>query len=135
MVYLTRKEHFNAAHRLYQKNWTPEKNEEVFGICANPNYHGHNYELWVTVKGDPEPETGFIINARTLSKIIQKEVVDRFDHKNLNVDIPEFEEIQPTTENFAKLIWSILEPHLPEKMLYSVRLQETENIYTEYFGD
>lgn len=135
MVYLTRREHFNAAHRLHNANWSPEKNEEVFGRCANKNWHGHNYDIWVTVKGEPHPDTGFIMNAKELSLLIKREVVERFDHMNLNMDVPFFTDMQPSTENFVKVIWKLLEPHIRECRLHSIKLQETENIYCEYFGE
>lgn len=135
MVYLTRKEHFNAAHRLYNPNWSAEKNEEVFGRCANKNWHGHNYDLYVTVKGEPDPDTGFIMNAKELSALMKREVVERFDHMNLNLDVPHFNNLQPSTENFVKIIWQILEPHIHGCRLHAIRLQETENIYCEYFGE
>jgi 6-pyruvoyltetrahydropterin/6-carboxytetrahydropterin synthase len=135
MVYLTRKEHFNAAHRLHNASWSEEKNQEVFGRCANKNWHGHNYDVYVTVKGDPDPDTGFIMNAKELSALIQREVVDRFDHMNLNMDVDFFHEMQPSTENFVVVIWKLLEPHIQECRLHAIRLQETENIYCEYFGE
>jgi 6-pyruvoyltetrahydropterin/6-carboxytetrahydropterin synthase len=134
MVYLTRKEHFNAAHRLYNKQWSEEKNLAVFGKCANKNWHGHNYNLYITIKGNPNPDTGFIMDAKQLSDLIKAEIITRFDHKNLNVDTDYFIEMQPSTENFCKVIWQILEPKITEGVLHSVRLQETENIYAEYFG-
>jgi 6-pyruvoyltetrahydropterin/6-carboxytetrahydropterin synthase len=135
MVYLTRKEHFNAAHRLHNANWSEEKNQEVFGRCANKNWHGHNYDVYVTVKGNPDPDTGFIMNAKELSLLIQREIVHRFDHMNLNLDTPFFATMQPSTENFVKVMWSLLEPHITGCRLHSIRLQETENIYCEYFGE
>jgi len=135
MIYLTRREHFNAAHRLYNKDWSEEKNFEVFGKCANKNWHGHNYYLYVTVKGEPNPDTGFIIDAKKLSDLIKKEIVDVFDHKNLNVDTAYFKDIQPSTEHFCKVIWQILEPKIEEGILHCIKLQETENIYAEYFGE
>ncbi|HCK22221.1 MAG TPA: hypothetical protein DHW15_08680 [Bacteroidetes bacterium] len=135
MVYLTRKEHFNAAHRLHNANWSEEKNTAVFGRCANKNWHGHNYDVYVTVKGEPDPDTGFIMNAKELSSLIQREIVHRFDHMNLNMDTPFFQDIQPSTENFVKVMWSLLEPHIKGCRLHSIRLQETENIYCEYFGE
>ena len=135
MLYLTRKEHFNAAHKLYNDNWSEEKNEKVFGKCANANWHGHNYNLFVTVKGEPNPDTGFIMNAKELGKIIKREILLRFDHKNLNVDVPYFSDIQPSTENFAKVIWNLIEPHIVDCNLHCVKLQETETIFAEYFGD
>lgn len=134
MVYLTRKEHFNAAHQLYNSAWTEEKNKSVFGRCANPHFHGHNYELWVTVKGEPNPDTGFIINAKELSVLINTHVTEVFDHRNLNLDFDYFKDLQPSTENFVIVIWNILEPLLPDGILHQIRLMETENIYADYFG-
>lgn len=135
MVFLTRRESFNAAHRLFNDKWTEEKNFEVFGKCANKNWHGHNYQLFITVKGNPDPETGFIMDAKKLSELIKKEVIERFDHKNLNVDTDFFIEVQPSTENFCKVIWKLIEPKIKDSVLFSVKLQETENIYAEYFGE
>lgn len=135
MVYLTRKEHFNAAHRLYHDAWTEEKNAAVFGKCANKNFHGHNYNLYITIKGEPSAETGFVIDAKQLSRIIQESVLSVFDHRNLNLDTPYFQTMQPSTENFCRVIWNILEPKIPQGVLHCVRLQETENIYAEYFGE
>lgn len=134
MVYLTRREHFNGAHRLFNSNWTEQKNEEMFGKCANKNWHGHNFDLFVTVKGEPDPETGFIMNAHELSRIIKREVTEKLDHKNFNVDVPELQGVMPSTENVAKQIWNWLKPHITSCELYSVKLVETENIYVEYFG-
>lgn len=136
VVYLTRKEHFNAAHKLHQPAWSDEKNEAVFGKCANANWHGHNYDLWVTVKGEPDPDTGFIMNVKELSRIVKEVIVDRLDHKNLNVDVDFIpRHIQPSTENLARIIWEQLLPHLPDVCeLHCIKLQETENIYAEYFG-
>lgn len=133
IVYLTRKEHFNAAHQLFNPNWSVEKNEAVFGKCANKNFHGHNYNLYVTVKGEPHPDTGFIMNVKDLSKIIQEHVVKVLDHKNLNLDVPGLS-VFPSTENLCIFIWEILETKIQDCQLHSVRLHETENIYTEYFG-
>ena len=135
MVYLTRKEHFNAAHKLFNPRWSPEKNDEVFGKCANANWHGHNYNLFVTVKGEPNPDTGFIMNVKELSQIIQREVLDKLDHKNLNVDVDFMKDILPSTENLAKQIWKQLAPHITECKLHCIKLYETENIYAEYFGE
>ncbi|MFN0276705.1 MAG: 6-pyruvoyl trahydropterin synthase family protein [Chitinophagales bacterium] len=135
MIYLTRKEHFNAAHRLYNNAWSEEKNFEVFGKCANKNWHGHNYQLYVTVKGEPNADTGFIMDAKKLSDLVKKEILERFDHKNLNVDTNYFNTIQPSTENFCRVIWNILELKIREGVLHCVRLHETENIYAEYFGE
>ncbi len=134
MVYLTRRETFNAAHRLFNNKWSEEKNFEVFGKCANKNWHGHNYQLFVTVKGEADPDTGFIIDAKKLGDLIKKEIVERFDHKNLNTDTPYFQSMQPSTENFCKVIWNLIEPKINYGVLHSIKLQETENIYAEYFG-
>ncbi len=136
MIYLTRRETFNAAHRLYNNHWSAEQNENVFGKCSNKNWHGHNYVLFVTVKGEPDPETGFIINVKELSQIIKEVVVDKLDHTNLNLDVAFIPaNIHPTTENLAKIIWQQLEPHIKGCQLHSIKLQETENIYAEYFGE
>ena len=136
MVYLTRKERFNAAHKLWVDEWSKEKNFEVFGKCANPNWHGHNYSLFVTVKGKPDPTTGFVMDAKKLSKLIRKEITDELDHSNLNLDVSFIpKNLQPTTENLVMLIWKQLEPHIKGCQLHSIRLVETENIYAEYFGE
>ena len=137
MVYLTRRERFNAAHKLWVEDWTESKNFEVFGKCANKNWHGHNYELFVTVKGTPDPVTGFIINVKSLGKIIKETIIEKVDHSNLNLDIPFIpKSIQPTTENLVMLFWKELEPQLPEQCtLHCVKLVETENIYAEYYGE
>jgi len=137
MVYLTRKEHFNAAHKLSNPNWSEEKNWEVFGKCSNKNWHGHNYELYVTVKGKPNPDTGFIINLKDLSVLIREEVCLKLDHKNLNVDVPFLNDILPSTENVAIKIWEILSPKIIEMgaQLHSIKLYETESNFVEYFGE
>jgi len=135
MVYLTRIERFNAAHRLYNKNWPAEKNFEVFGKCANQNFHGHNYYLHVTVKGKPDPETGFIMNAKELSKLIKSEVTAHLDHSNLNLDVDFLKDIIPSTENVAIAIWKRLESKLEPKLLHCVKLYETETIFVEYYGE
>lgn len=136
-VYLTRKEEFNAAHKLWVKEWSDEKNKETFGKCSNPYFHGHNYELYVTVKGRPDPVTGFIIDAKVLSKIIQKNITDVLDHTNLNLDehfIPK--NVQPTNENVVYYIWKQLEPLLPGPCkLHCIKLQETPRISVEYYGE
>jgi len=135
-IYIVRKEHFNAAHKLWRKDWSEEKNQEVFGKCANKNWHGHNFNIFVTVKGIPNPDTGFVINLKDLSAIIKKEVVERFDHKNLNLDVPEMKDILASTENLIIVIWDLLET--PVKIaggtLAKIRLEETENNFVEYFG-
>jgi 6-pyruvoyltetrahydropterin/6-carboxytetrahydropterin synthase len=137
VVYLTRKEHFNAAHKLYNPEWSEEKNREVFGKCANQNWHGHNYNLYVTVKGEPHADTGFIMNVKELSRIVREVIVESLDHKNLNIDVPYIPKgMQPSTENLCKVIWQELEPHIsPHCELHCVKLQETENIYAEYYGE
>ena len=136
MVYLTRLEHFNAAHKLYNPKWGREKNEEVFGKCANENWHGHNYELLVTVKGSPDPDTGFLFDVKKLSTIIKQQVTEKLDHKNLNVDVDFMQGKMCSTENLAVEIWKQLEPHIPAPVqLHCVKLYETPRIYTEYFGD
>lgn len=135
MVYLTRREHFNGAHRLFNTAWTEEKNDEVFGKCANKNWHGHNFDVFVTVKGEPNPDTGFIMNAHHLSALIKREVVNRLDHKNFNIDVPELVGVLPSTENVVKQIWKWLAPHITECELHCIKLVETENIYVEYYGE
>jgi 6-pyruvoyltetrahydropterin/6-carboxytetrahydropterin synthase len=128
-------EHFNAAHKLSNPNWTKEKNEEVFGVCANENWHGHNYELMVTIKGTPNPETGFLFDAKKLSILIKQHVLDHLDHMNLNLDVPFMAGKLCSTENLAIAIWEQLQPHIPaEVQLHCVKLYETQRIYVEYFG-
>ena len=136
MVYLTRRERFNAAHKLWVEEWSSEKNREVFGKCANTNWHGHNYELFVTVKGQPDPVTGFVMDVKKLSRIIRETIVDKVDHSNLNLDVPFIPNgMQPTTENLAVLFWKELEPHIKGCRLHCIKLCETENIFVEYFGE
>lgn len=136
MVYLTRIEHFNAAHRLYNPNWTPEKNDEVFGKCANQNWHGHNFELHVTIKGKADPDTGFIFDAKKLALVIQERVVEKLDHKNLNVDVDFMRGQLCSIENLIVGIWKELEPGLPTQVkLHSLKLVETAKIYVEYYGE
>jgi 6-pyruvoyltetrahydropterin/6-carboxytetrahydropterin synthase len=136
MVYLTRQEHFNAAHKLYNPNWTKERNEAVFGVCANANWHGHNYDLFVTIKGIPDADTGFLFDVKVLSKIIKLHVIDQLDHKNLNMDVPFMKDKMCSTENLAMAIWQQIHPHLPASVsLHCVKLYETARIYVEYFGD
>lgn len=134
MVYLTRREHFNAAHKLYNADWSEAKNEEVFGKCSNANWHGHNFDLFITVKGDPDPDTGFIVNVKDLSRIINREIIDELDHKNLNLDVSWMTGIMPSIENLIIKIWGRLEPFMVTCELHCVKLVETENIYAEYFG-
>jgi 6-pyruvoyltetrahydropterin/6-carboxytetrahydropterin synthase len=136
MVYLTRSEHFNAAHKLYNPGWSYEKNEEVFGKCANENWHGHNYELLVTVKGQPSPDTGFVFDVKQLSNIIKEHVIEKVDHRNLNVDVEFMKGQMCSTENLAIAIWKALTPHLPVGVqLHCIKLYETPRIYVEYFGE
>jgi len=127
-----RKEHFNAAHRLFVPGWTDAQNQEQFGKCSNPHYHGHNYELVVKVTGTPDPLTGYVINLSTLSSIIQKNVLARFDHKNLNLDTKEFALLNPTSENIVYVIYEILRKELDASLDLSVRLYETERNFVEY---
>lgn len=127
-----RKEHFNAAHRLYVPDWSDEKNMEQFGKCSNPHYHGHNYELVVKVTGRPDPFTGYVINLSVLSSIIQKHVLAKFDHKNLNLDTKEFASLNPTAENIVYVIYEILRKELDASLELSVRLYETERNFVEY---
>lgn len=127
-----RKEHFNAAHRLNNPNWDEKTNRETFGKCNNPNYHGHNYELIVKLIGVPDPATGYVIDLKKLSDIIKEEITDRFDHKNLNEDCPEFVNLNPTAENIAIVIYSLLKKRLDEKFDLQVRLYETERNFVEY---
>lgn len=135
MVYLTRHEHFNAAHKLYNPNWSKEKNDSVFGKCANENWHGHNYELMVTIKGEIDPETGFIMDAKLLSQLITDHVTEQLDHKNLNMDVPFLTGKLPSTENVAIAIWEQLEPKLPANVkLHCIKLYETPRIGVEYYG-
>lgn len=135
MLYLTRKEHFNAAHKLYNSKWSKEKNVEVFGLCANENWHGHNYDLYITIKGKPDVDTGFIMDVKDLSAIIKKFVIEPLDHKNLNMDVPFLKNIMCSTENLAIAIWNQIAPQLPSDVkLHCVKLYETPRIYVEYFG-
>jgi len=136
MIYLTRHEHFNAAHKLYNPNWSDEKNVEVFGKCANANWHGHNYDLIVTVKGEINKDTGFLIDAKALSSILNIYVCDKLDHKNLNVDVDFMQGQLTSTENLAVAIWKEIEPQLPDQVhLHCVKLYETPRICVEYFGN
>lgn len=135
-AYVTRRERFSAAHRLFRKEWDDDKNREVFGLCSNPNWHGHNYELFVTVKGEVDPQTGFVINIKTLSKLIKEKVVDKLDHKNMNTEVEFMHGKLASTENLAIAIWDELEPSVRALgiELYRVKITETENNFVEYFG-
>ncbi len=135
MVYVTRVEHFNAAHKLCNPNWSAEQNELVFGPCANENWHGHNYEMHVTVKGHPDPDTGFIIDVKKLSKTVKEVILDRVDHKNLNLDVDFMRGKLASTENFVKAIWDELEPKITGGKLHQIRLYETPRIYVDYYGE
>lgn len=136
IVYLTRRVRFNAAHKLWVADWSDKKNREVFGKCSNPNWHGHNYELFVTVKGQPDPVTGFVMDAKALKDLIKEVVLEKLDHANLNLDVDFIPpHMQPTTENLAILIWHQLKPKLTTCDLHCIRLHETENIYAAYYGE
>jgi 6-pyruvoyltetrahydropterin/6-carboxytetrahydropterin synthase len=139
MLYVSRKEHFNAAHKLYNPQWTKEKNTEVFGPCANENWHGHNFDLIVTVKGLPDPDTGFVVDLKKLSNVIKSEVVDRLDHKNLNVDVDFMKDKLASCENLVIEIWKILDKQIPTitrfGQLHCIRLYETPRNYVEYYGE
>ena len=139
MIYVSRKEHFNAAHKLYNPLWSAEKNKEVFGPCANENWHGHNFELITTVAGNPDPETGFVIDLKKLSTLIRSEVIDKLDHKNLNLDVDFMKDKMASTENITIEIWKILEPKIAQiskyGKLHSLRLYETPRNYVDYFGE
>ncbi len=138
MIYVSRQEHFNAAHKLYNPAWSKEKNVEVFGPCANENWHGHNFDLIVTVKGEPDPDTGFVIDLKKLSSLIRAEVIEALDHKNLNLDVPFMKDKMASTEIVAMEIWKILEPKISAisrfGKLHSVKLYETPRNYVEYLG-
>ncbi len=139
MVYVTRKEHFNAAHRLYNPNWSEEKNRAVFGPCANYNYHGHNFELFVTVKGTPDPETGFVIDLKVLGDLVKQRVIDKVDHKNLNLDVDFMAGKMASCEIFVVEIWKIIAPAVIEKApnarLHYLKLVETPKNFVEYYGE
>ncbi|MCI4669156.1 MAG: 6-carboxytetrahydropterin synthase [Bacteroidia bacterium] len=131
-VSVFRKAHFNAAHRLHNPEWDDETNKKVFGKCNNPNYHGHNYNLTVKVTGEIDPRTGYVLDVKILKDIMEEHVLQRFDHKNLNLDTEEFKNLNPTAENIVVVIWNILRQHLDEKLDLTVRLYETERNFVEY---
>jgi len=133
-VSVCRKAHFNAAHRLYNPNWSFDKNQTVFGKCNNPNFHGHNYNLEVWVKGEIDPETGYVIDSKILKDIIQSQVEDRFDHKNLNEDTEEFKNLIPTAENISVVIWKLIKAELNPEFDLKIRLYETERNVVEFEG-
>jgi 6-pyruvoyltetrahydropterin/6-carboxytetrahydropterin synthase len=138
MIYVSRKEHFNAAHKLYNESWSKEKNVQVFGPCANENWHGHNFDLIVTVKGIPDPDTGFVVDLKKLSMLIRARVVDKLDHKNINLDVEFMKGQMASCENLVLEIWKILDAGVkeitPNGQLHSIRLYETPRNYVEYFG-
>jgi 6-pyruvoyltetrahydropterin/6-carboxytetrahydropterin synthase len=131
-VTVSRKAHFNAAHRLYRKDWTMEQNDAVFGKCNNPNFHGHNYALEVKVSGEVDPDTGYVIDMKILSDLIKEEIENRFDHKNLNLQVEEFKNLIPTAEHICWVIWRILRTKLSENLDLGIRLYETPRNYVEY---
>lgn len=134
-VRVTRRLHFSAAHRLFRDDWSPERNAEVFGDCANPNWHGHNYEIDVTVAGDVDPETGFVVDLKRLRDLVRRRVVDDVDHRNLNLEVPWLEGVNPTTENLVVAIWDRLEGHVPGgARLDRIVLRETPRNHVEYTG-
>lgn len=136
VMYLTRREHFNAAHKLYNPAWSKEQNDAVFGKCANENWHGHNFELFVTVKGSPSPDTGFVIDAKLLSQIISTYVIEVLDHRNLNIDVPFMKDKICSIENLVYGIWHQLLPNMPAGVsLHKIQLVETPRIFVEYFGE
>ncbi|MCF8335433.1 MAG: 6-carboxytetrahydropterin synthase [Bacteroidales bacterium] len=135
-AFVTRRERFSAAHRIFRKEWDTETNKEMFGLCSNPNWHGHNYELFVTVKGEIKPETGFVVNIKQLSKIIREYVIDKIDHKNMNTEVDFMEGRLASTENLAVAIWNELEQPVNRlgKKLHCIKIKETENNFVEYYG-
>ena len=137
MVYLTRRERFSAAHRLFNPELSDEENEQIYGPCANPNWHGHNYVLWVTIKGDVNPDTGYVVDLKLLSQIIREKVIEKLDHKNINTEVGFMRDQFVSTENLARGIWNELEQSIQELkvQLHAVKLQETENNAVEYFGN
>jgi 6-pyruvoyltetrahydropterin/6-carboxytetrahydropterin synthase len=136
LLYITRKEHFNAAHQLWNPKISDEDNFTLFGKCANPNFHGHNFDLFVCVKGQPDPDTGLVMDLKKLKIIIREQVIDDLDHQNMNIDVPWLKDKMPSIENIAVAIWNRIAPHLPEGVaLHKITLWETQNNFVEYFGD
>lgn len=131
---ICRRAHFNAAHRLFRPDWSDEKNNEIFGKCNNPNFHGHNYKLEVWIDGPIDPETGYVIDLKILKDVIRNEITDRFDHKNLNLDCPEFKNLIPTAEHICIVCYDLLRAKIEQKYKISVKLWETENNIFEYSG-
>ena len=136
MIYLTRRERFCAAHRMYRQDWSDELNRKVFGKCSNPNWHGHNYVLWVTVKGEPSPEHGFVMNINILKQLILENVISKIDHKNINIEVDFMKDRIATTESIAVAIWNELKPLIEKEgaLLHCVKIEETENNSIEYYG-
>ena len=136
MIHITRRERFNAAHRLFREDYDDKKNYEVFGPCSNPNWHGHNYEMWVTVRGDVNPETGFLINLKDLSKILKEKVINKVDHKNINTEVDFMKGKLASTENLAIAIWQEIEEPIKGlgAQLHCIKISETENNFVEYYG-
>ena len=137
MVYITRRETFNAAHKLYRADWSDEQNQEVFGKCANKNWHGHNFELFVTIKGTPNPDTGFIIDLKLLSKILKNSIINKVDHSNLNIDVDFLKGTMPSIENIIMAFWKVIDTELKihNCQLHKLKLVETENNFVEYYGE
>lgn len=137
MIYLTRRERFSAAHRMFRQDWSDKKNQEVFGKCSNPNWHGHNYVLWVTVKGEASDDHGFVLNINVLKKVIQEKVIEKIDHKNINLEVPFMTGKIATSENLAIAIWNELKDPVEREgaQLYCVKIEETENNSIEYYGE
>ncbi|RYF90914.1 MAG: 6-carboxytetrahydropterin synthase [Chitinophagaceae bacterium] len=131
-VSVFRKEHFNAAHRLHNPAWDDARNAQVFGKCNNPHYHGHNYELIVQLTGEPDANTGYVMDLKILSDLVKEKVLDKFDHKNLNLDCPEFANVNPSAENIAIVIYNLLQPEIPQDLVLKIRLYETERNFVEY---
>ncbi len=134
-VSVYRKEHFNAAHRLHNPNWNDEKNEDVFGKCNNPNWHGHNYELFVKLTGEVDPNTGYVYDMKVLSDLIKELIINRFDHKNLNLDTEEFKHLNPSAENIAIVIYDLLRDRIEDEYEIKIKLYETERNFVEYPAD
>jgi 6-pyruvoyltetrahydropterin/6-carboxytetrahydropterin synthase len=136
MIYITRRERFSAAHRMFRQDWSDKKNLEVFGKCSNPNWHGHNYILWVTVKGEPSEDHGFVMNINILKKIISEKVIEKLDHKNINLDVSFMKNRISSTENLAIAVWDELKPEIEKNgaLLHCVKVEETENNFIEYYG-
>jgi 6-pyruvoyltetrahydropterin/6-carboxytetrahydropterin synthase len=134
IVTVSRKAHFNAAHRLFRKDWSDEKNAQIFGKCSNPNYHGHNYDLIVSVTGSIDQETGFVMDVKVLKDLIKEEIEDAFDHKNLNIEVDQFKDLNPTAENIAVVIYDKLKPKLKQSLALEITLYETPRNFVSYSG-